>query len=156
MPDIIPVPVPKDFLPRLAQAMINSYTKRIREDSVTGDGEPLSRNNPYWRDVKQGKVISPTKSIRPRPTAISDKPLVYTGAMTDPDTAWHITTTENGFTITLQGTAARHASTIIKTSHKKQTNWIKAFKLSGIDTAAMKTELLKLIAEDKYIPIRTA
>lgn len=105
----LPDKVKKD----IGNALIARQWRRIKYESETYDGEKLDDNAPFYADAKFEETGS-------------DRPLVLTGAMTEPD-AFEISSTIDGLSIELTPEHFEKWDNIVDIAETQGKNWNKAF-----------------------------
>lgn len=74
VPDIEWSGVPQYVMKRMGESAVEAHNNRLRNLSLTADGEAIDRNDPSWEEAKR---TGTTEQM-----AIDSKPLIYTGATT--------------------------------------------------------------------------
>lgn len=132
--------LPDDLKQRMAQAAAKAFRDRIRKGSKTFDNQPLDPNSIAWREKKL--------SGNTDPRAISDFPLVMTGAMTDDKKAWSFSYRDNTIVLEMVGLAREHAISVIQTAIRTGRNWQDAFKAGEFEESYVIQELLKWLRKN--------
>ena len=126
--------VPQDISERIGKQIASDIGRRIRNNSVTVDGEKIDANSEFTQRLKE---------LEGRPNI----PLVNTGGMTEP-AAWEVETGKNGLRLEILAEHQAKWDNIVSIAEKTGRNWKKSFGVGVMEfqavAAAIKNWLARL------------